>query len=211
MILKIKRNDKPAQKNNAKSRLSIFYVRQIMNFSPHLATSLPTLSIAPGDFLVTRTPNILRTLLGSCVSACLFDPKQKIAGMNHFLLPHSPTPPHPSIFGRYASSALPLLLSEMEKKGARRQDLRASIFGGGEVISALEITQVGAQNAQAARDFFRQQGIALHNQHLGGKRPRRLYFDTQSGQIKLEWLPHTENSAREHDPIQSLDVLYFQA
>lgn len=183
-----------------------------MNFPfQSAAVSPPILSIPPGGFLVSKTPSVLRTLLGSCVSACLFDPKQKIAGMNHYLLPDCPLNIHPSIEWRYACRALPLLLEKMEQQGAQRQDLRASIFGGGDVVSTLGRSQVGHKNVLAAQHFFQEQGIRIINQHTSGKHPRRLYFDTQSGQIKLECLPHAENTTRSHNACLPHQILYFQA
>jgi len=43
--------------------------------------------ILPGEFYVTRDKEeVLVTVLGSCVSACIRDPQMQIGGMNHFML-----------------------------------------------------------------------------------------------------------------------------
>src|SRR5882724_12425061 len=50
-----------------------------------------TAQILPGEFYVTRTPNeIITTVLGSCVAACIRDPVMGVGGMNHFMLPEAP-------------------------------------------------------------------------------------------------------------------------
>ena len=45
--------------------------------------------ILPGEFYVTVHDEIVSTILGSCVSACIRDPITGIGGMNHFMLPIS--------------------------------------------------------------------------------------------------------------------------
>src|SRR2546423_15569568 len=43
--------------------------------------------ILPGDYYVTRHAELVTTVLGSCVSACIRDARLKVGGMNHFMLP----------------------------------------------------------------------------------------------------------------------------
>lgn len=48
--------------------------------------------ILPGEYYVTLQGELVATVLGSCVSACIRDRKLGIGGMNHFMLPHSAKP-----------------------------------------------------------------------------------------------------------------------
>ena len=45
--------------------------------------------LLPGEYYVTVENEIIVTVLGSCVSACIHDPIRGIGGMNHFMLPAS--------------------------------------------------------------------------------------------------------------------------
>jgi hypothetical protein len=41
----------------------------------------------PGQVFAAAYPTTVTTILGSCVSLCLWDPTLRIGGINHFLLP----------------------------------------------------------------------------------------------------------------------------
>ena len=51
-----------------------------------------TVKILPGEFYVSAQQEMVSTVLGSCVSACVRDKRRGIGGMNHFMLPE-PTGP----------------------------------------------------------------------------------------------------------------------
>ena len=51
------------------------------------AAGIPTARILPGEFYVTREDEVIDTVLGSCVAACIRNPRLGIGGMNHFMLP----------------------------------------------------------------------------------------------------------------------------
>ena len=48
---------------------------------------MPTARILPGEYYVTCEDEVIDTVLGSCVSACIRNPRLGIGGMNHFMLP----------------------------------------------------------------------------------------------------------------------------
>jgi chemotaxis protein CheD len=45
-----------------------------------------TAKILPGEFYVSNKGEIISTVLGSCISACIREPIAGIGGMNHFML-----------------------------------------------------------------------------------------------------------------------------
>ena len=94
------------------------------------------LVLMPGEYLASADPVIISTVLGSCISACIFDIQNKIGGMNHFMLP-SQIDPDNFIYtktGRYGMYAMELLIGDLLTLGAERKHLRAKIFGGGNVL-----------------------------------------------------------------------------
>src|SRR5262245_42002874 len=106
---------------------------------------LPKKSIHIGGVYVSRAATVIHTVLGSCVSACLFDPLCGIGGMNHFLLPDPydddglPT--------RYGINAMEILINEIMRLGGDRRRLQAKAFGGAAVLNLQsELLQAGEKN-----------------------------------------------------------------
>ncbi len=141
--------------------------------------------IDPGEYYVTRDNIILSTLLGSCVAACLWDPVNRVIGMNHFLLANrryaQEMPVIVSEAGRYGIHAMEMLINTMLGKGASRGHLRAKAFGGGNVLKNItagdSFFAVGDVNSRFIIEFLRNENIPLETQHLGGDFGRVIHFD----------------------------------
>lgn len=144
------------------------------------------INLAPGDSYASRSDLVLTTLLGSCVSACLYDAERGIAGLNHFLLAnhrYSRTMPiHQSEAGRYGIQAMERLINDMVKLGARRTHLQAKAFGGARVFDSdgreSGFGCVGAANVQFIREYLAAEGIRLVSEALGGTQGRVIQFHT---------------------------------
>jgi chemotaxis protein CheD len=139
----------------------------------------------PGEYYVSNRPVVIRTLLGSCVAACLWDAPNKIIGMNHFLLANNrysrSEPICQTEAGRYGVNAMELVINAMMKMGARRQNLRAKVFGGASVMktnSGDNFSCVGEVNGRFIIDFLKTDGIPLLSSDLGGTVGRVIYFSS---------------------------------
>jgi chemotaxis protein CheD len=146
--------------------------------------------VAPGDFHATDRPIALVTTLGSCVSACIFDPYAHVGGLNHFLLPEpiggdSSTPTNSPVYGRPAMDAL---LAALEDLGARHDRLKARIYGGGKIIPTIK-ARVGHDNVEFAKSYLAAHGIEILSASVEEGNPRRIYFFPQSGIVMLKKLP----------------------
>jgi chemotaxis receptor (MCP) glutamine deamidase CheD len=142
--------------------------------------------IEAGGVHAARTPTEIRTILGSCVAACLYDPILKIGGMNHFMLPHGHHETRPA---RYGVHAMELLINEIMKLGGDRLRLRAKVFGGASVIAALRSgSDVGTQNADFIRAFLRSERIPIEAERLGGVQPLEVRQHTDSGRVRVRAL-----------------------
>jgi len=147
---------------------------------------LPQVTIYIGEVYATREPTVIKTLLGSCVAVCLWDPEMRVGGMNHFLLPRSPNgaPEDPARFGVHA---MDLLICEMQKAGADRRRLRAKVFGGAHVLAMPEEEDgVPSQNIAFALEFLRRDGFRLTGEDLGGYQARRVHFHTDTGRAFVQ-------------------------
>ena len=109
----------------------------------------------------------LTTILGSCVATCLFDPVARVGGMNHFLLPEPPRSHDPGqVDVHYGVYLMEILINEMIKCGARKDRMRAHLYGGANLRPGM--VQIGTANAEFARDFLVHEGIPLLREALGG-------------------------------------------
>lgn len=154
--------------------------------------------VRPGEHHVTDEPMILTTLLGSCVSVCLFDPVARLMGMNHFLLPmRNPSSREPVLAtdaGRYGVWAMEILVNELLKRGAHREQLRAKAFGGANVLQEARDTRpdrfnIGASNMAFVRQFLDHDGIPLVAQDLGGLHGRQIHFYGGDYSVFLRRIP----------------------
>lgn len=141
--------------------------------------------IHPGEQHVSKKPDImLSTLLGSCVSACLYDPVARVMGMNHFLLANhrysKEIPVLASEAGRYGVNAMELLINNMLKAGAQRHQIRAKVFGGGNVLPGVSDTDsyyaIGEVNSRFVEEFLKTEQIPVLAKSLGGNHGRMIYF-----------------------------------
>lgn len=127
--------------------------------------------ILPGEYYFTRKPMLIVTVLGSCVAACLRDRTTGIGGMNHFMLPDGSgdgaSPASASM--RYGAYAMEVLINQLLKAGARRENLEAKVFGGGNVLRGFTAMNVGECNA--LRIGFPRRGENPHRRPRSQRHP----------------------------------------
>jgi chemotaxis protein CheD len=142
-----------------------------------------------GEYFVTQNGEILHTVVGSCITTCIYDEKTKAAGMNHFLLPGMVHPNEiiSSDVGRYGMFAMELLIGELIKLGARRKGLRAKVFGGGNVLKFRKgDDDITGSNVRFAKKFLELEGIPTVKMDVGGNAGRKIFFFTDSHRVLLK-------------------------
>ncbi len=146
--------------------------------------------LLPSEYYVTQDDTALTTVLGSCVAACLQDAEAGVAGMNHFMLPADAddAPRRHAEAMRYGEYAMDVLLRELMRLGARRERLRAKVFGGGAVLSNMTTLNIGDRNADFVLRYLREQGIAVAAQDLRGPHARRVCFMPATGKAVVRKL-----------------------
>ncbi len=164
------------------------------------------MKILPGEFYATTEDEVIVTVLGSCVAACLLDPIAMVGGMNHFMLPMKQGDRDPDLFyaARYGAAAMEYLINNLLHLGAQRDRLVAKAFGGGKVMRGMS-TDIGGQNIEFVRRYLKNEGIPLWNEDLGGSFPRKVYFFPHTGQVLVKRIEHTHN-----DTILDRDLSYFR-
>lgn len=137
--------------------------------------------IMQGDSYVTdKADEVLTTILGSCIAACIRDPHAGVGGMNHFLLPEGSGADKDA--RRFGVNAMEILINGLIKLGGRRERFEAKLFGGANVLAQL--SDVGSRNAAFAKQYLSDEGIPVIGGDVGGFSPRRIQFWPLTGRAR---------------------------
>lgn len=148
--------------------------------------NLPKIYLHPSNLFVNKKPHIVSTVLGSCVSVCLWDQTVRAGGINHYMLPlwngeglQSP---------RYGNIAIAKLIEKMLSIGCKRSNLKAKVFGGASINQVADgnFLNIGERNIIIARDVLAEEGVSIVSSDVGGKYGRRLIFFTETGKVKIK-------------------------
>lgn len=174
--------------------------------------------LLPGEYYVTRNNELITTVLGSCVSACIWDERNAIGGMNHFMLPHD-------VIGngrwgnveelkastRYGTYAMEQLINDIMKNGGDRNSLKAKVFGGGRILA--QMTDIGSRNIHFVKHFLQNEGIRVMASDLGDVYPRKVIFFPTSGRAMVKKLRSLHNETifeRETEYMHDIDTAPVQ-
>lgn len=148
--------------------------------------------ILPGEYYVTSNQEVVTTVLGSCISVCVYDPVNLIGGMNHFMLPsgNSDNDIMSQSF-RYGDVAMEKLVNVILRHGGNKAELIFKAFGGGQIIKNM--TSIGQRNISFLHKFMTMEGYKLSASDLGGPHPRKVVFNPLDGKVKLKRLQHMHN------------------
>lgn len=141
----------------------------------------------PSTLLVSNSPSVVTTILGSCVAVCLYDPILKIGGINHYMLPlwngeglASP---------KYGNIAIEKLVEKMYQQGSKKTNLVAKVFGGGEVIdTTIKQFNIGERNIKIALEMLEMYNIPIVAKSVGGKFGRKIQYTTNTGEVKHKFI-----------------------
>ncbi len=138
----------------------------------------------PGALFCQAEPHLVTTVLGSCISVCLWDPVAGIGGINHYLLPlwngeGLPTP-------KYGNIAIEKLIEKMLQLGSARGRLKAKVFGGATMWQVNQgLITVGERNIALAQDVLGAEKIPVVGSDLGGNLGRKIIYNTGTGEVLL--------------------------
>ena len=138
--------------------------------------------IAQGEHAVGKDPElVISTILGSCISICLWDPVAGVGGMNHLLLPTVKSDGSSLSAG---AVDLDLLINKMMPYGAERPRLRAKLFGGSSMLKGR--TDIGARNVRFGREYLVNEHIVCDAESVGGSKARRIRFWPATGKVHMK-------------------------
>jgi chemotaxis protein CheD len=143
-----------------------------------------TIKVPMGKFyLTTRADEVIVTVLGSCVSACIRDAETGVGGMNHFMLASDVAGQwgNDQKSTRYGNFAMEKLINELIKAGCPRDRMEVKVFGGGNVTDTRN--QIGTQNAEFVLRYLEDEGLSCSARDLGGPYPRRIQYFPSTGRV----------------------------
>ena len=150
--------------------------------------------ILPGEYYVSRHGELISTVLGSCISACIRDASLGVGGMNHFMLPEGDGSwggTNLSLATRYGSFAMEHLINDILAQGGKKSRLEVKVFGGGRVLASM--TDVGMRNISFVHRFLREDGLKLVSEDVGDIYPRKVVYAPHTGRVFMKKLKNLHN------------------
>ncbi len=150
---------------------------------------LDTIVVGMGELQVSKDPQAVLTCLGlgSCIGFAAYDTIAKVGGMVHIVLPDSGGKTG-VVPGKFADTALPALVEEMEKLGAEKRRLLVKISGGAQMSLAAGssgIFKTGERNLEATRIMAAKHGLKIAAADVGGHSGRTLRLYVESGKVTV--------------------------
>jgi len=155
--------------------------------------------ILPGEYYVTVHDEVIVTVLGSCVSACIRDTVFGIGGMNHFMLPLNKGD-DPNSFGgagisaRFGNFAMEQMINDILKNGGRRENLEIKVFGGGRVLKNMSTLDIGQKNIDFILQYIKDESLKLIAKDLGDVYPRKVLYFPVTGKVRVKKLRSLHNN-----------------
>lgn len=155
--------------------------------------------ILPGEFYVSMHGELITTVLGSCVSACVRDPETGVGGMNHFMLPDNQmhkskawenTPVNAQT--RYGNIAMERLINVVLASGCKRENIEIKLFGGGKVLNLS--VDIGGKNVDFVRKYLDTEGFSAVSEDVGGVCPRKVQYFPLTGRVRVKKLNTMHNA-----------------
>lgn len=151
--------------------------------------SIAKVYLKPGELYFAATPTIVSTVLGSCVSITMHEPKNQISSICHALLPEEIIPGEPF---RYVDASIDAMLRMFNRSGVKKKDIEVKLFGGADILPPSEYNYpgmtVGKQNILRAQQIITRLKLNLLASDVGGTRGRKIFFLTHTGEIYLQRL-----------------------
>ncbi len=169
-------------------------------FDPRMNTIAA--KILPGECYVTTKGEMIVTVLGSCIAACIRDQRTGIGGMNHFMLPVQ------SEFSEknrdlstselcYGNWAMEFLINEIIKQGGKKSNFEVKLFGGGQMLNGASKLDVGGRNISFVREFLACEGLDVVAEDLGDEYSRKVLYFPDTGAVKLRKMRKVDNNTIE--------------
>jgi len=146
------------------------------------------LVVGISDLKIALPPdNLITYALGSCVGICLLDAASHVGGLAHIMLPECRVAPGDSNIAKFADTAIPELIKQMEKRGANRARMKAKIAGGAKMFAVVggggnsAMWQIGERNVASVKKMLQKFSIPIMAQDVLLDYGRTVQFNPATG------------------------------
>jgi len=161
-------------------------------YDPHQC--IRAFKITPGEYCVTNSGELIVTVSGSCVIACIRDRQQGIGGMYQFMVVNvNEDQPLNQRMENMANAGMDGFIDRLIDMGAEMENLEAKVFGGGNILNGMQRNNVGARSAQFLRTYLANRNILVMADDMLGIYPRKVYFFPETGEVLVKKLKVIKN------------------
>ncbi len=146
--------------------------------------------VGVGDMAISNKADdiIITYSLGSCIGVAIYDPRAKVGGILHYMLPESKIDPqkakkNPAMFG---DTGIPLLFKSCYSLGAKKQNLIVKVAGGANILDENGVFNIGKRNYMILKKLFWRNNVRIAAEHVGGKVNRTLRLEIGAGKFFLK-------------------------
>lgn len=148
------------------------------------------IKVGMADMNVCRPPDAITTLgLGSCVGVVLYDPRTKICGMVHVMLPDSTIIKNNENVAKFADTGINEMISRLASMGVMKSALLAKIAGGAQMFAfntSNDMLKVGQRNAEAVRKILEKNNIKIVAEDCGNTYGRTIEFYPETQELYVK-------------------------
>ncbi len=155
-----------------------------------------TIYLKAGEMLFSGESSAVMTVLGSCLSVTMFHRRSGFAAICHGLLPRCPKGRHCDARcgqrAKYVECIVPWMVRQFTEVGVNLREIEVKVFGGADMFSSSgngrAALSIGKQNIEAALEAIEKAGLRVFSRDVGGARGRKIFFNTQTGEVLLKRL-----------------------
>lgn len=149
--------------------------------------------IGIGEYRVGSFP-MMTIGLGSCIGLIMYDQNLSLGAMVHIMLPESSG--RKDRPGKYADTAVPLLVNELNALGCKNRSIIAKVIGGACMFEYFGTNlNIGDRNAKKVRMMLDEYHIHLAAEDIGGRIGRSVSFlPAENGKVVVRRADGTSNS-----------------
>ena len=156
------------------------------------------INLMPGDLFIAEKPQVIKTLLGSCISVVMHNKRTKVSTISHAQLPNDGTTdmctthcpvkcyrnaPDINMF-KYVTHSSHYMYKKLEGLGIRPDEIDVKLFGGSNVIDVLSDRKtIGTANIEKAHETLKRLSLRLKVEDTGGKQGRTIYLVSHNGDV----------------------------
>ena len=148
------------------------------------ASSKNYVNVGMGQIALLKGQENARAVLGSCIGLVLHDDQAKVSAIAHIVLPESKAETKES--GKFANTAIPKMLKDLARAGAKRAQLTAKFAGGASMFVATGNMEIGKWNAETVTRLLEKEGIPVVAQEIGGKQGRKVAYANDTNELVVE-------------------------